>query len=151
MFCDNRAYPRKGAWPSLWPYLNPFCPRMLCANFYWNWPCGPGEKFKISSMYFQYFIIISSCERVWPFFWTKFDTLYPKMFCTKFRRHWSSGSWEEDKNIREPKLFCGNVPITRYTGLNAASVLFQIQITSILLQYINSFTWNLCQILNFSL
>ena len=39
---------------------NSFYPRMLCAMFGWHWPIGFWEKdFKILSMYFRYFVIIS--------------------------------------------------------------------------------------------
>ena len=45
--------PWKGAGSFIWTNLNPLHPRMLCAKFGWNWPCGSGEEdFLISSMYF---------------------------------------------------------------------------------------------------
>ena len=49
--------------------LNPLHPRMICANFGWNWPGGSGEEnFEISSMYFRYFIIIPPpWKGAWPF------------------------------------------------------------------------------------
>ena len=34
----------KRAEPFIWTNLNPFHPRMLCANFGWNWPSGSGEE-----------------------------------------------------------------------------------------------------------
>ena len=40
--------------------LNPSHPRILCANFGWNWPCGYGEVFKMSSMYVHYVAIKAS-------------------------------------------------------------------------------------------
>ena len=36
--------PRKRAGPFIWTNLNPLHPRMLCAKFGWNWPCGSGEQ-----------------------------------------------------------------------------------------------------------
>ena len=44
-------------------------PRMLCAEFDWNWPSGSGEDFWTS--YFRDFVIISTgtLKRVWPFIW----------------------------------------------------------------------------------
>ena len=68
--------PWKRAGLFIWTNLNPLHPRMLCAKFGWNWPSGSGEEdFKMSSMYFRYFVIISlgkgrgpSFEQTWiPF------------------------------------------------------------------------------------
>ena len=36
--------PWKRAGPFIWTNLNPLHPRMLCAKFGWNWPCGSGEE-----------------------------------------------------------------------------------------------------------
>ena len=69
---------------------------MLCAKFGWNWPSGSGEDFKISSMYFLAFVIISPWKRVWSFMWIKFNPLYPRMLCAKFSLNWLSGSGQED-------------------------------------------------------
>ena len=57
-------------WFFIWYNLNPHHPRMLCAKFAWNWPSGSGEEhfFKISLMYFRYFIIISPWKRWGPSF-----------------------------------------------------------------------------------
>ena len=42
--------------------------RMLCAKFCWNWPSGSREEdFKILTMYFHYFVIISPWKNVGPF------------------------------------------------------------------------------------
>ena len=60
-------------------------PRILCTRFGWNWPNGSWEdEFKISSMYFRYFIIISTWERTWTFIWTNLNSLYLKMRCVQF-------------------------------------------------------------------
>ena len=50
-----------------------------CTRFVWNWPSssGEGELFKILSMYFCFFIIISPWKRAWPFVWTKWKHLHP--------------------------------------------------------------------------
>ena len=37
----------------------PFHPRMLCVKFFLNWPIGE-EDFKLSSIYFLYFVLILS-------------------------------------------------------------------------------------------
>ena len=72
-------------WFFIWTNLNPLHPRMLCANFGWNWTSGSGEEdFKISSMYFCYFIIISPWKRAGPFIWTNLKPLHPRMLCAKF-------------------------------------------------------------------
>ena len=84
-------------WFFIWTNLNPLHPRMLCAKFGWNWPSGSGEEdFKISSMYFHYFVIISPWKRAGPFIWTKFNLPHPRMLCAKFGWNWLSGSGEEN-------------------------------------------------------
>ena len=71
--------PWERAGPFIWTKLNPLHPMMLCAKFGWNWPSGSGEKdFKISSMSFHYFVIISPWERAGPFIWTKRESPSPK-------------------------------------------------------------------------
>ena len=58
----------KRTWPFIWTNLNSLHPRMLCDMFGWNWPTGSGEDdFKILSMYFCYFVIISPWKRTSPF------------------------------------------------------------------------------------
>ena len=50
--------------------LNPLHTRMLCAKFVWNMASGSEEEdFLISSMYFRYFIMMSSWKRAGPFIW----------------------------------------------------------------------------------
>ena len=44
--------------------------------------------FKISSMYFQYFVIISPWKRVGPLIWTTLNPLHPRMHCAKFGWNW---------------------------------------------------------------
>ena len=49
--------------------LNPLYPRMLCAKFGWDWPSRSGEDFfKILSVYFRYFVIISPWKGRGPLF-----------------------------------------------------------------------------------
>ena len=87
--------------PFIWTNLNPLQPRMFCAMFGWNWASGSGEEdFKISSMYFHYFVIISPLKRAGPFIWTKLNPLHLRMLCTKFGWNWPSGSGEEDENVK---------------------------------------------------
>ena len=79
----------------IWTNLNSLHPKILCAKF--------GEKnifFKISSMYFCYFVIISPWKRVGSFIWTNLNPLIPRMLCTKFCWNWSCGSGKEDKNLK---------------------------------------------------
>ena len=77
-----------------------------CAKIDWNWLSGSGEKdFKISSMYFRYFIIIFLWKRAGPFIWTNLNPLYPRMLWAKFGWNWPSGSGEEDFKISSP-CFC---------------------------------------------
>ena len=56
------------------------------------------RRFKISSMYFRYFEIISSWKRARPFILTNLNSLYPRMLCAKFGGNWLSGSGEEEEN-----------------------------------------------------
>ena len=53
-------------WFFIWINLNPLYLKMHCAMFCWNWPCE--KDFKISSMYFCFFVIISLWKRVGPAF-----------------------------------------------------------------------------------
>ena len=78
--------PWKRAGVLIWTNLNPLHPRMHCNKFGWNWPSGSGVEFffKISSMYFHYFVIISPWKRVGSFFWTNLNPLHPRMICSKF-------------------------------------------------------------------
>ena len=95
-FVINSPWKRSG--PVIWTNLNPLHPRMLFAKFDWNWPSGSGEEdYLILSMCFRYFVIISPWKRAGPFIWTNFNPLHPKMLCAKF---WSSGSGEEDENVK---------------------------------------------------
>ena len=48
--------------------------------------------FKISSMYFQYFVIIFPWKKTGPFVWTNLNPLHPRMLCAKFGWNWPSGS-----------------------------------------------------------
>ena len=52
------------------------------------------------SIYFRYFLIISPWKRAGPFIWTNLNPLHPRMLCAKFDWNWSSGSGEEDENVK---------------------------------------------------
>ena len=62
------------------------------------WPSGYGGDFKISSIYFHSFVIISTWKKAWSFIWKNLNPLHPRMLCTKFGWNWSSGSGEEKEN-----------------------------------------------------
>ena len=99
--CSIIICPWKRAGPFLWTIVNPLHPKLLCAQFGWNWPIGSGEEdFLILSMYFRYLVIISPWEKAGPFFWTNLIPLHPRMLCAKFGWNWPSGSGEEDENVK---------------------------------------------------
>ena len=96
--------PWKRIGPFIWTNLNFHHPWRHCAKFGLNWPSGSGEEdFLISSMFFCYFLIISSWKNVWPFIWINLNSLHPSMYCAKFSWNWSGGSWEE--NIKMWKVY----------------------------------------------
>ena len=81
--------------------LKTLYPRMLCAKFGWNWPSDPGEKdFKMLSMYFCYFAIISPWKKVWPQMWTDLNHFHQMIRCAMFSLNWPSSSGEEDENVK---------------------------------------------------
>ena len=60
----------KGAGPFIWTKLNLLHPKMLFANFGWNWPSGSGENiFKLCQCIFAISSIISPWKRTWLFIW----------------------------------------------------------------------------------
>ena len=90
--------PRKRALMWLFILINvtPHYGKLLFAKFGWNWPSvSGGEDFKVASIYFCYFVIISLWTRVWPFIWTNLNPHPPRMLCAKFGWNWPSGSEEE--------------------------------------------------------
>ena len=54
------------------------------------------KKLKTKSMYFRYFVIISSCKSAGHLNWTNVNPLHPWMFFLKFSGNWPSGFGEED-------------------------------------------------------
>ena len=75
--------------------LIPLHPRVLCVKFGWNWLSGSvGEDFYILSMYFRYFLVISSWKKVWLFIWANLNPLHPRMLYAKFGWNCHSGSGE---------------------------------------------------------
>ena len=72
-------------------------PKDAFPKFGWNWLSGYGEEdFLISSMYFNYFIVIFPWRRGGSFIWTNLNLLHSRMLCAKFGWNWLSGSGEED-------------------------------------------------------
>ena len=66
-------------------------------KFGWNWRGGSGEEdFLILSMYFRYFVIISSKKKMGPFIWSNLNHLYQRMLSVKFGWIWPIDSGEED-------------------------------------------------------
>ena len=53
----------------------------------------------MSSMYYRYFVIISTLKKTGPFIWTRLNPpfLQPRVHCAKFGWNWSSFSWEDFK------------------------------------------------------
>ena len=89
----------KGSAPSFEQFWIPFTlyPGMLCAKFGWNWPSGSGgQDFKILSMYFRSFVIISPWKRARPFIWIAIT----QKCCAKFGWNWPCGSGGEDENVK---------------------------------------------------
>ena len=80
----------------IWTNLSPHYPRIHCAIFGWNWPCGSGEDFLISWMYFRNFVIISPWKRAGTFIWTILKPLHRRMHCFDFGWNWPCGSGGED-------------------------------------------------------
>ena len=73
--------------------MNSLHPRMIFANFGWNWLRGSGEEdFKNSWLCFRYFGIISPWKRTGPFIRTKMNPFYPRIVCAKCGWNWPSGS-----------------------------------------------------------
>ena len=69
---------------------------MHCTNLV-NWSSGSGEDdFKISLMYFRYFIIISLWKWARPFIWTNLNPFHPMMLYAKFGWNWPSGCGEKN-------------------------------------------------------
>ena len=84
-----------GMTPHLKRLKIPLTRNALC-HVWLKWPCGSAEDFwKMLSMYFRYFFIISPLKRAWPFIWTNVNPLYPSMLCAKFGWNWPYGSRED--------------------------------------------------------
>ena len=73
----------------IWINLNPFHRRILCAKFGWNWQCSSvKEDFKILSMYFHLFVIISPWKRVRPFIWKTLFGFIGQVISEKKMKMW---------------------------------------------------------------
>ena len=90
--------PWKRVGPFILTKLNTLHPRMHCAKFGWNWPSGSVEDFKILSLCFRYFVIISPLKKGGVLHLNKFESPSPKDVCAKFGWNWPYSSWEEVEN-----------------------------------------------------
>ena len=80
---------------------------MICAKFRWNWHRGSREEdfffnlnFKILSMYFHYFVIVSPWKMVWSFIWKKLNSLHKDALYEVWLKC-PSCSWEKDSKFRQ--------------------------------------------------
>ena len=87
-----------GAAPFIWTNLNTLHPRMHCAKFGWNWPCGSKEEdfFNFVNV-FSLFRNYLPLEKDSAFIWTNLNPLHPRILCDKF-------CWN-DLMIQERKIF----------------------------------------------
>ena len=99
--------PWKRAQPFIWTNFNPLYQRMICAKFRWNWHRGSREEdfffnlnFKILSMYFHYFVIVSPWKMVWSFIWKKLNSLHKDALYEVWLKC-PSCSWEKDAKFRQ--------------------------------------------------
>ena len=90
-FISLKIFKLKRSGPFIWnktPKTNFYLlhPILLCAKFGWNKPGGSEVDLKMSSMYIRYFLVIPHppLKRAWPFVWTHFNFLYPRMLCDNF-------------------------------------------------------------------
>ena len=82
--------PWKRAGPFICIKLTHLHPKMHCAKFGWHWFSGSwGENFKISPMYFRYFVNISLWKRMGPVILINLNSLHPWLLCAKVSRNWS--------------------------------------------------------------
>ena len=89
-------------WFFIWTNLNPLHPRRHCVKCCWFWPHDFWEDFLkiVVNVFFSFFVIISPCNRARPFNRANLIYLHPRMICDKFGWNWSSGSGEEDENVK---------------------------------------------------
>ena len=76
--------------------LNPLHPRMLCAQFGWNWPSRK-EDFKFRYVFSLFCLLsrnISLCIRTRSFNWKKLNPLHLRTLCAKFCWNWPRGLGE---------------------------------------------------------
>ena len=78
------------------------------------------EDFKILSMYFCYFEIISPRKKAGPFIWTNLTPLHQKMHCAKFGWYWPSGFLNSinfiNLNLHYPRMHCAKFGWNRASG-----------------------------------
>ena len=76
---------------------------------------------KSFSIYFYYFIMIFPLRRAWPFIWTNLNPIHPRMFCATFDWNLTSGSGEENKNVKGLQTDDGR------QGIRKAHLSFQLR------------------------
>jgi hypothetical protein len=88
--------------PDLWgPWCEQFWICIISESFHVNmtlfWlSSSRGEDFQMHGPpHFCIFVIISPLKKTWPFTWTTWNSLYPRMICTKFDWNWTAGSGED--------------------------------------------------------
>ena len=98
-FCYFVIFPLgKGRGPSFDEIWIPFTQGCFVSSLDEIGPMVIEKKiFKYLSMYFCYFVIISSWKRAGPFIWTNLNPFFPRMLCAKFDWTWPSGSGEKMK------------------------------------------------------
>jgi hypothetical protein len=80
----------------IWRILNLHYIRKLSCKYELFGLSGSGEGIWTTPPHFCTFVIISPLMRTWPFIWTNYNSLYPRIICTKFDWTWPAGSGEDD-------------------------------------------------------
>ena len=97
--CHNTTIPiLRIEWLIIYKNLISLHTKIHYAKFGRNRSSGSAEDgfFKISSMYFCYFILISP----WSFIWKNLNTLLQRTLCAKFGWYLPSGSGEDEENVK---------------------------------------------------
>ena len=68
---------------------------LVCKNLnLFTQGCSAPSLVEISSIYLNYFVIISPWKRTWPFICINLNSLHIRLLCTKIHQNWQSGSGE---------------------------------------------------------
>ena len=86
----------KGAGPFIWTNLNPLHPMMLCAKFGWFWIRRFLNFVNVFSLFHKYLPL----EKGRALHLNKLESPSPMDTCAKFGWNWTSGSGEEDENVK---------------------------------------------------